>query len=184
MLLIVGLGNPGYEYEGTRHNMGFNALDYFMENRVGMEINKTGFKGQYLKTNYRGKDVVFLKPMTYMNLSGESVIDIVHFFKIPVENIVVLFDDMDLEPGRIRIRRNGSSGGQKGMGNIIQMLGTQEIKRIRIGIGKADRSVVDFVLTKPSGDDQLKIDVAIKKTCDALDDIIDNGFEHTVCNFN
>ena len=184
MLLIVGLGNPGTEYEGSRHNMGFMTLDEMMDNHVGMEINKQGFKGQYLKTKYRGEDVVFLKPMTYMNLSGESVIEAVRFFKIPLENIVVVFDDMDLEPGRIRLRKNGSSGGQKGMGNIIQLLGSQEIKRIRVGIGKADRSVVDYVLTKPTGDDQVKIEVAIKKACDALDDFIDNGFEHAMCHYN
>ena len=143
MFLIVGLGNPGSEYEGTRHNMGFMTLDKMMLDHVGMDLNKTGFKGQYLKTKYHGEDVVFLKPMTYMNLSGESVMEAVHFFKIPLENIVVVFDDMDLEPGRIRLRKNGSSGGQKGMGNIIQLLGSQDIKRIRVGIGKSDRSVVD-----------------------------------------
>ena len=184
MYLIVGLGNPGSEYAGTRHNMGFMTLDKMMESHVGMDINKSGFKGEYLKTSYRGKDVIFLKPMTYMNLSGESVQDIVHFFKIPLENIIVVFDDMDLEPGRIRLRKNGSSGGQKGMGNIIQLLGTQEIKRIRVGIGKSDRSVVDYVLTKPTGDDEMKINAAISKACDALDDYLDNGFEHAMNHYN
>lgn len=184
MLLFVGLGNPGDEYKETRHNMGFMCLDHLMEDHLGEEINKKGFQGLYLKTNVHGKPVVFLKPQTYMNLSGQSVREVVNFFKIKPEEIVVIYDDMDLEPGRIRIRKNGSSGGQKGIGNIIENLGTQEIKRIRVGIGKADRSVVDYVLGKPSSDDQLKIDAALEKACKAIEDIIDNGFEHTMSQFN
>lgn len=184
MILIVGLGNPGSEYENTRHNMGFCVLDEMMENHVGMKIDKQGFKGKYLKTKYRGEDVVFLKPMTFMNLSGESVIEAVHFFKIPLENIVVVYDDMDLEPGIIRLRKNGSSGGQKGMGNIIQLLGSKEIKRIRVGIGKADRSVVDYVLSKPTGDEAMQIECAIKKASNALDEIIENGFDRAMNKFN
>jgi len=184
MYLIVGLGNPGSEYENTRHNMGFMTLNEMMESHVGMEINKSGFKGEYLKTKYRGEDVVFLKPMTFMNLSGESVLQAVQFFKVPTDNIIVVFDDMDLEPGRIRLRKNGSSGGQKGMGSIIQLLGTQNIKRIRVGIGKPEHDVVDWVLTKPKGDDEMYINAAIKKACDALDDIIDHGFDHAMNHFN
>ena len=184
MFLIVGLGNPGIEYENTRHNMGFSVLDELMENHVGMEINKNGFKGQYLKTIYLGEDVVFLKPMTYMNLSGESVIEAVHFFKIPLENIVVVFDDMDLNPGTIRLRKSGSSGGQKGMNNIIQLLGSKDIKRIRVGIGKADNSVVDYVLSRPNGDEATLIEVAIKKASDAIVEIIKNGFDRAMNKYN
>ena len=184
MFLIVGLGNPGIEYENTRHNMGFSVLDELIENHVGMVINKNGFKGQYLKTRFLGEDVVFLKPMTYMNLSGESVIEAVLFFKIPLENIVVVFDDMDLNPGTIRLRKSGSSGGQKGMNNIIQLLGSKDIKRIRVGIGKADNSVVDYVLSRPDGDEATLIEVAIKKASDAIVEIIKNGFDRAMNKYN
>ena len=118
MLLIVGLGNPGDQYASSRHNMGFMTLDYLMEERVGEEINKKGFHGLYTKAMFCGEQVLFLKPQTYMNLSGQSVVEAMHFFKIKAEDIIVIYDDMDLDVGKIRLRPNGSSGGQKGMGNI------------------------------------------------------------------
>lgn len=184
MLLFVGLGNPGDNYEKTRHNMGFMALDKLMEDHLGEEINKKGFQGLYLKTIVHGKTVIFLKPQTYMNLSGQSVIEIMNFFKIKLDELVVIYDDMDLEPGKIRIRKNGSAGGHNGIKNIIEHVKSQEIKRIRIGIGKANIGVVDYVLGKPSSDDQLKIDAALEKTCKAILDIVDNGFDHTMNHFN
>ena len=184
MILIVGLGNPGHEYEGSRHNMGFDVLDKFAETKLGVDIDKKGFKGLYNKVNYKGQQIVLLKPQTYMNLSGQSVVEIVNFFKIKVEDIIVVYDDMDLVPGKIRIRRNGSSGGHNGIKNIIALLGTQEIKRIRVGVGKTDKSVIDFVLGKPSSDDRMLIDAAINKSCDALEDLLVNGFQHMVTSFN
>ena len=119
-----------------------------------------------------------------MNLSGNSVIELAHFFKIDVKDIVVIYDDMDLEPGKIRLRPSGSSGGHKGIKSIIENFGTQNIKRIRIGIGKAPYSVVDYVLERPNKDQQILIDQAIDKACQAIDDIILKGFEHAMCNFN
>ena len=184
MLLFVGLGNPGKEYDRTRHNMGFMTLDHLSKDYVKEEINKTGFQGVYLKTNYLNQQVIFLKPYTYMNLSGNSVIELAHFFKIDVKDIVVIYDDMDLEPGKIRLRPSGSSGGHKGIKSIIENFGTQNIKRIRIGIGKAPYSVVDYVLERPNKDQQILIDQAIDKACQAIDDIILKGFEHAMCNFN
>ena len=184
MILIVGLGNPGHEYEGSRHNMGFDVIDKFAEDKLGVEIDKKGFKGLYNKVNYKGQQVILLKPQTYMNLSGQSVVEVVNFFKIKIEDIIVIYDDMDLVPGKIRIRSNGSSGGHNGIKNIIQLLGTQEIKRIRVGVGKTDKSVIDFVLGKPSSDDQTLIDAAINKASNALEDLLINGFKHMVTSFN
>lgn len=184
MLLFVGLGNIGKEYENTRHNMGFSVLDYFSKNYLKEEINKLNFQGTYLKTNYLNQQVIFLKPSTYMNLSGQSVSEIVKFFKINVEDIVVIYDDLDLEPGKIRLRPSGSSGGQKGMKNIIEHLKTEKIKRIRVGIGKAPYSVVDYVLEKPTKEQQLALNQAIEKACQAIEDTIKNGFEHAMCHYN
>ncbi len=185
MKLIVGLGNPGNEYKNTRHNMGFSVLEYMEEHKLKEPISKVGYKGLYLKTNYLGEQVMFLKPQTYMNLSGESVLEVVNFFKIDIDDILVVYDDLDLEPGRIRVRRNGSSGGQKGIKSIIDLLKTQEIKRIRVGIGKRKEiDIVDYVLGRPSTEDQEKINEAIKKASDAIDDFIVNGFEHCNNHFN
>ena len=178
------LGNPGHEYEGSRHNMGFDVIDKFAEDKLGVEIDKKGFKGLYTKVNYRGQQVLLLKPQTYMNLSGQSVVEMVNFFKIKIEDIIVVYDDMDLVPGKIRIRSNGSSGGHNGIKNIIALLGTQEIKRIRVGVGKTDKSVIDFVLGKPSSDDRVLIDAAINKAVNALEDLLVNGFKHTLNCFN
>lgn len=184
MILFVGLGNPGKEYENTRHNMGFCVLDMFSKYYLKEDISKKGFQGEYVKTNYKGEQVIFLKPYTYMNLSGHSVIELAHFFKVDIQDIIVIYDDMDLEPGRIRLRPGGSHGGHKGIKSIIENFGSNEIKRIRIGVGKATYSVVDYVLEKPNKEQQVLIDQAIKKSCDAIDEIIAKGFDSAMCKFN
>lgn len=184
MKLIVGLGNPGKEYINTRHNMGFSCLDLFSEKYLKEKIGKEGFQGNYLKTKYENEDVIFLKPTTYMNLSGNSVKEIAGFFKIKTEDILVIYDDMDLEVGRIRLRPNGTSGGHKGIKSICECLQTEQIKRIRIGIGKAPYSVVDYVLEKPNKEQQIEIDKALLKACLAIEDYILNGFDHAMCKYN
>lgn len=184
MLLFVGLGNPGKEYEHTRHNMGFDVLSLFSSKYLKQDISKKGFQGEYLKTTYKGEQVIFLKPHTYMNLSGHSVIDIAHFFKVDIKDIVVIYDDMDLEPGKIRLRPSGSSGGHKGIKSIIENFGNDKIKRIRVGVGKDNYSVIDYVLEKPTKEQQTLIDQALNKACDAIEDIIVNGFEHAMCHYN
>jgi PTH1 family peptidyl-tRNA hydrolase len=184
MKLIVGLGNPGMEYEHTRHNMGFDTIDCLMENHIGGELTSKGYQGLYCKINYKGEPIIFLKPQTYMNLSGQSVLEISQFYKINVDDILIIYDDMDLEPGKIRIRKNGSAGGHNGMKNIISLLGTQEIKRIRIGIGKPEHDVIDYVLGKPSSTDQENIDKAIIKASKAIIDYLDNGFDHMMNHYN
>jgi PTH1 family peptidyl-tRNA hydrolase len=144
MKLIVGLGNPGSEYEKTRHNVGFRVIDRFAE-KHGLTYKKRKFKSHW----FEYKKTIFLKPQTYMNLSGESVQAAAAFYHIEPEDIVVIYDDLDLPVGDLRIRKNGSAGGHKGMMSIIRMVGSKEIPRIRIGIGKDNTPVEHYVLTPP-----------------------------------
>ena len=147
MKLFVGLGNPGLTYKNTRHNVGFMFLDELQRNyKFEFKLDKK-LKGYIGKMKIKDEDIIFLKPVTYMNLSGEAVYCVSEYFKIAVEDILVIHDDMDLPVGKVRIRPNGSSGGQKGMENIINNLKTSEIKRIRIGIDKGNDSI-EHVLGK------------------------------------
>ena len=183
MKLIVGLGNPGKKYEHTRHNMGFDTIDLFSE-LAKIDIDKEAFKGLVGRGRVFDEDVYLLKPQTFMNLSGESVQEIVSYFKIPVEDVIVIYDDMDLEPGMIRLRLSGSSGGHKGIQNIIEHLGTQEIKRIRIGIGKPIYDTIDYVLSKPLKEERPLIDEAIKNAVDALKEALKENFDKAMTNYN
>lgn len=183
MKLIVGLGNPGKKYEHTRHNMGFDVVDLFSE-LAQIDIDKEAFKGLVGRGKVFDEDVYLLKPQTFMNLSGESVREIVSYFKIPKEDIIVIYDDLDLEPGKIRLRLSGSSGGHRGIQNIIEQLGTENIKRIRIGIGKPTFDTIDYVLGKPLKEEQVLIDEAIKKAVDALKEILKNNFDSAMNKFN
>lgn len=151
MKLIVGLGNFGAEYEQTRHNMGFEVVEELALD-LNLNFNKSDFKGIYAKGKAYDEDVILLKPLTYMNLSGESVQPLMRYYKVPVEDLIVVCDDMALKPGSFRAKVKGSSGGQKGLQNIINLLGTQDFKRIRIGTGEPRRKeeVVNYVLGKPS----------------------------------
>ena len=132
--LIVGLGNPGAEYAKTRHNIGFRCLDILAET-LGCSVDKGKFQGLYGQTTYRGKKVYLLKPLTYMNLSGRSVLQLSAYFRIPPQRIIVLFDDISLEPGRLRVRPSGSAGGHNGIKSIIGELGSQDFPRVKIGVG-------------------------------------------------
>lgn len=183
MKLVAGLGNPGKEYENTRHNCGFRVLDTFAD-MAGVDFNKEDFKGVYTKFKIDDEDVILLKPMTMMNLSGTSVQEVVKFFKIPTENIIVVFDDMAIEPGQLRLRQNGSSGGQKGMQNIIDCLGTQDIKRIRVGIGEPKFGAIDWVLGKPTGEDKDKLEDAINRGAEAIRTSLMKSFEIAMSYFN
>jgi len=148
MKLIVGLGNPGKEYEKTRHNAGFMAIDKLAE-MIDVSFTQKQFNALIGTAMIKGEKIMLMKPETYMNLSGEAVSSAVRYYKIDTQDILVLHDDLDLPVGKIRIRYQGSSGGQKGLKNIIDLLGTQDIKRIRIGIGKDPIiPIVDYVLGK------------------------------------
>ena len=185
MFLIVGLGNPGKEYEKTRHNAGFMALD-ILAHKLDTKINKIKFKGLLGETNYKGEKLILLKPQTYMNLSGQSVVEVVNFYKIPKNNIIVIYDDMDLPVGRLRIRPEGTSGGQKGMDSIIYQLGTDEFCRIRIGIGrpKGPQKGVGHVLGKFYGEEIEKIGNTLEAVTEAALLIINHGVSEAMNKYN
>lgn len=183
MKLIVGLGNPGDEYKKTRHNMGFQVIDKLL-NKWNLNLNKEDFHGAYIKTKLFDEDVIICKPYTYMNLSGQTVMEITHFYKIKTEDIIVIYDDMDTPVGQIRIKLNGSSGGQKGMMSIIDMMHTEDIKRIKIGIGRATSPVVDYVLNVPNKEDFEKINIAQDKACLAIEEYLKHDFNYIMSRYN
>ena len=183
MKLIVGLGNPGKKYEHTRHNMGFDVVDLFSE-YAKIDIDKEAFKGIVGRGKVFDEDVYILKPQTFMNLSGESVREIVKYFKIDLDDIVVIYDDMALAPGKIRLRPSGSSGGHKGMQNIIEQLGSEDIKRIRIGIGEPTYDTIDYVLSKPLKEDMPLINEAINTAVEALKETLKENFDKAMTKYN
>ena len=161
MKLFVGLGNPGLKYERTRHNAGFIALDFFM-NKKAVGFNEK-FGGYFNKLRINDNEVFVLKPLTYMNNSGQSVIQVVNFYKINPSDVVVMHDDMDIPVGEVRYKTKGSAGGHNGIKSIIQHLGTQEFKRVKIGISKPDQmTVIDYVLGKFSKEDRKLIDNVVE----------------------
>lgn len=183
MKLIVGLGNPGKEYENTRHNCGFKAIETYAD-MAQVDFNREDFKGRYAKFKLDGEDIVLFEPLTFMNLSGEAVQQIVSFFKIPVEDIVVIYDDMAIKPGDVRLRLSGSSGGHNGIQNIIDHLGTQNIKRIRIGIGEPTFDPINYVLGKPSKEEQPLIDIGIEKAALSIREYLLKDFNAAMCKYN
>ncbi|MED3662437.1 aminoacyl-tRNA hydrolase [Ureibacillus sp. FSL K6-8385] len=170
MKLIVGLGNPGKQYEGTRHNIGFMCVDALAA-KWNVPLKETKFKGMYAIAHRPEGKVMLLKPLTFMNLSGECVRPIVDYFDIDIDDIVVIYDDLDLETGKLRLRQKGSAGGHNGMKSIIQHLGTQEFKRIRVGIGRppAGMKVPDYVLSKFSKEEEPLIEQAVEKVVQACE---------------
>ena len=160
-MLIVGLGNPGREYEKTRHNAGFIAMDFFANKKAVGYVEKFG--GLFNKIRVGDNEVFLLKPLTYMNNSGQSVIQVVNFYKINPADVVVMHDDMDIPVGDVRYKTKGSAGGHNGIKSIIQHLGTQEFKRVKIGVSKpVEMTVVDYVLGKFSKEDRKLIDNVIE----------------------
>ena len=184
--LIVGLGNPGREYEKTRHNCGFRALD-LLADRLGTKIDKLKFQGLYAQVNYEGKKLFLLKPQTYMNLSGRSVLQLSAYFNIPPQRIIVLFDDISLEPGRLRIRADGSAGGHNGIKSIIQELGSQEFPRIKIGVGakpNPNYDLANWVLSTFSANEEKSLAVSLDNAAKAALVIIDRGVPEAANRFN
>lgn len=175
--MIVGLGNPGKEYETTRHNMGFMVLDILAE-KHNTEIKKLKAKALLGECRIGGRKVLLVKPQTFMNLSGQSVTELMNFYKIPAENVLVVFDDVTLDAGKIRIRRSGSDGGHNGIKNIIQLSGSNAFPRIKVGVGKkphADYDMKDWVLSSPKGDDAENIKSALIKAAEAAESIAADG---------
>ncbi|WP_195989012.1 aminoacyl-tRNA hydrolase [Clostridium sp. D53t1_180928_C8] len=167
MFLIVGLGNPGKEYDGTRHNIGFAAVDYIAD-KYNIELNRIKFKGVFGEGFIEGKKVILLKPTTYMNLSGESIREVINFYKISNEEVIVMYDDISLEVGRLRIREKGSHGGHNGIKSIIANLGTDVFPRIKIGVGAPKGNLVSHVLGKFSEDEIEVLRETIKASADAV----------------
>ena len=184
MKLIVGLGNPGKKYDKTRHNMGFMVAD-LLADQAKIDVDKEVFHALMGRGTIYNQDVIIFKPQTFMNLSGTAVQEVVHYFKIDISDIIVVYDDMALEPGRIRLRHEGSSGGHKGMQNIIDCLSTEQIKRIRVGIGEpGDADNVDYVLSKPLKDEMPLIEEAIENAVDALKEALKSDFDRAMNKFN
>ena len=184
--LIVGLGNPGREYEKTRHNAGFRALDLLAE-QLGAKVDKLKFQGLYTQVNYNGTKVFLLKPQTFMNLSGRAVLQLSAYFNIPPQRIIVMFDDISLEPGRLRIRANGSAGGHNGIKSIIQEVGSQEFPRVKIGVGAKPNpnfALADWVLSSFSANEEKALAVSLKNAAEAALAIIDHGVPEAANKFN
>jgi PTH1 family peptidyl-tRNA hydrolase len=184
--LIVGLGNPGKEYERTRHNAGFRAID-ILADKLGCRIDKGKFQGLYGQAVYGGRKVYLLKPQTYMNLSGRSVLQLSAYFNIPPQRIIVLFDDISLAPGRLRIRADGSAGGHNGIKSIISEVGSQSFPRVKIGVGSKPNpefDLADWVLSTFSAKEEKDLQFALSNAADAALCVIDHGVPESANRFN
>lgn len=185
MYLIVGLGNPEPEYANTRHNMGFDSINKIAR-ELNIELKKTRFNAILGEGVVEGKKVFLVKPQTFMNNSGESVEAFVSFYKIPMENILVIYDDMDTEVGKIRVRAKGGAGSHNGMKSIINELNSEEFARIRVGIGKPKNEFdrIDYVIGRVSKEEQLKLQKGVDSARDAVIYWIENGIDNTMNKYN
>jgi PTH1 family peptidyl-tRNA hydrolase len=183
--IIAGLGNPGNKYDNTRHNVGFDAVD-LLAHLNDISISKVKFKALMGEGNIEGKRVILVKPQTFMNLSGESIREVLEWYKIPVGNIIIMFDDIDLELGKIRIRSKGSSGTHNGMRNILYQIQSDEFPRVRIGIGRPPEgwNLADYVLSKFSPSERSTINDSIKNTAEAVSTILKSGVDAAMNKFN
>ena len=184
--MIVGLGNPGKQYETTRHNAGFICLDLLSE-KYNIKVNKLKFKSLMGDGRINGKRCLFLKPQTFMNLSGEAVRDAAEFYKIPPENIIVICDDISLEPGKMRIRRKGSDGGQRGMRNIIYHLKSDNFPRIKVGVGakpNPEYDLADWVISHFTKDEAKLIKEVSDKVIGAVEYMVDGKIDKAMSDYN
>ena len=184
MKLIVGLGNPGREYENTRHNVGFKTIDKYAS-ILGVSITKSKFNGLYVETMTQNEKIILLKPQSYINLSGEVIRKFVDFYKISVDDILIIHDDLDLAIGTFKLKKKGSSGGHNGLKNIELHLGTQMYKRIKIGISN-NKSIdtKDYVLGRMSREDENKLDAVIDTVMAILDDYFQLSFDALMSKYN
>ena len=186
MYLIAGLGNPGTKYSGTRHNMGFDVVDLLIERH---KIPQSGvkFNAMYGKGTINGHKVIVMKPLSYMNLSGGPIQQMAAFFKIdPASRLIVIHDDIDLEPGQLRIRKKGSAGGHNGLKDIIRRLGSEEFIRVRVGVGAkpAGWDLADYVLGRFTDSDRKEIDEALDEACKAVGVIVSKGPDAAMNEYN
>ena len=185
MKLIVGLGNPTVKYDKTRHNVGFEVIDRLVD-KYNIPLDVSKHKGIYGKGKIEGLTVILLKPMTYMNLSGESIREVANYYKILPEDIIVIYDDINLDVGRLRIREKGSAGGHNGIKNIISQLGTEEFPRIRIGVGMKPpkMELVDYVLSRFSQEERSLMDQGYERACEALKLLLADDIPAAMNQFN
>lgn len=186
MFLIAGLGNPGRQYEKTRHNMGFDTIDELID-RHRIPQGGIAHKAMYGKGMIAGEKVLAVKPLTYMNLSGEAIREYVNYYKMnPETELIVIYDDIDLEPGQIRIRKKGSAGGHNGIKSIIAQIGTQNFYRIKVGVGAKPKGwdLADYVLGRFSPEERELVDKAICDAADAVEMILKDGIEAAMNHYN
>ncbi len=183
--IVVGLGNPDRKYENTRHNAGFIALDALAE-KYGVNVNRLKYKAYCAAAEIGGKKVLLMKPQTYMNNSGESVVEAMNFYKIPPENVVIIFDDISLKVGSVRVRRKGSDGGQKGMRSIIYLSGKDTFPRVKIGIGQKPEGweLADWVLSKFTELEKKSIDESAQKAAGAVELILQGDIDKAMNLYN
>jgi len=184
--LVVGLGNPGEKYARTRHNVGFMAVDYMSE-KLGIKVNKAKFKALVGEYNMSGKKVLFMKPQTFMNLSGESVREAMDFYKLSPENTLIIYDDVSLNPGKMRVRLKGSAGGHNGIKSIIEHLGTNEFPRIKIGVGakpNPEYDLADWVLSTFEKKDMELVNSCIENTVECTELIVGGNTNKAMEKYN
>ena len=184
--LIVGLGNMGEEYEGTRHNAGFEVLDLLARD-LKVSVRRLKFKALTATAQIGGQGVLLMKPTTYMNLSGEAVVQAAAFYKVPPHRVLVISDEVALPPGKLRIRASGSAGGHNGLKNIIALLHSENFPRIRVGVGSKphpDYDMVDWVLGRPQGEDRKALDEAEQRAADAIQVILTKGLDRAMEKYN
>ena len=185
MYIIVGLGNPGDKYEKTRHNVGFNVID-LLAKEYSIDVSKLKHKALIGEGRVGTEKVILVKPMTYMNLSGESVVDICNYYNVDLENVIVIYDDIDLDVGKIRIRKKGSGGTHNGMRSIVKCLGTTDFPRVRVGVSKPEpgRDLANFVLSRFSKDEEVDLKDGFDKAVKAIDCIIREDIDLSMNKFN
>ena len=185
MYLIVGLGNPGKKYDKTRHNVGFDAID-LLADYFAINIDKVKFNGVYGETRYKGEKIILLKPVTYMNASGDCLVQFANYFGVDEENIIVLVDDIDIEFGSVRIKRNGSPGTHNGLKSIVERLKTKNFPRVKIAVNQKPSymNLADFVLSRFSDEERKIIDQEIEIARDAVIKIIENGIDQAMNEVN
>lgn len=185
MYIIAGLGNPTKEYDKTRHNVGFSVID-ILADRIGVEVTERKHRAFCARGVLEGQKVILVKPQTFMNLSGESLRSVVDFYKVSPDELIVIYDDISLDPGQLRIRAKGSAGGHNGIKNIIAHLGTQEFPRIKVGVGEKPKGMdlADYVLSRFSKGEQELMDEAFQAAADAVAMMISEGMEPAMNHFN
>lgn len=185
MYLIIGLGNPESDYANTRHNMGFDVINEISQ-KCDIKVSKSKFNALYGMGEIENNKVILIKPQTYMNLSGDSVVEIANFYKIPLENIIVIYDDIDINTGIAKIRKKGGPGTHNGMKSVVYRLGSQEFPRIRVGTGMPEykNDLINYVISKVNNEDYIELEKGINTAADAVVEILKQGIDNAMNKIN